>query len=41
MDSDDCDSDTELYIYSIYKAYLRKVLCLRKYAFVCFENIRP
>ena len=40
MDSDDSDSDTQLCVCSIYKAYLRLMLRLRKYAFVCFQTIR-
>ena len=39
MDSEDGDSNTELYIYLFYKAYLRLMLKVRKYAFVCFKKV--
>ncbi len=39
MDSEDGDSNTELCIYLFYKAYLRMILKMRKYAFVCFKRV--
>ena len=42
MDSDDgdCNTNAEIYIYSLYRAYSRIMLKVRGRAFLCLKKVR-